>query len=103
MPTQTGPAREWLCSRPEAETASHTPAAAALSRSCPCPGSRARSPSHTRSPTSAALTMNRVESATGPGTVYPRDSKLGDACPVLAFSPTEWAAFLSRTKSGPGR
>lgn len=43
---------------------------------------------------------NCVESAAGAGTVYLRDSKLGAASPVLAFTPTEWATFLISTKSG---
>lgn len=29
-----------------------------------------------------------------------RDSKLGDASPVLAISPTEWSAFTAVVKAG---
>jgi hypothetical protein len=42
-----------------------------------------------------------VETAAAPaGTIYLRDSKLGDSSPILAFSPDEWAAFLAGVKHG---
>lgn len=36
-----------------------------------------------------------VEVASGPGAVYLRDSKLGDASPVLSLSTTQWRAVLA--------
>ena len=29
-----------------------------------------------------------------------RDSKLGDASPILSFTPEEWAAFIAGVKAG---
>jgi hypothetical protein len=40
---------------------------------------------------------NCVEVAT-PGSVLVRDSKLGDASPVLVFTAAQWAAFTSSLK-----
>jgi hypothetical protein len=36
----------------------------------------------------------------GEGTVQIRDSKLGDASPILQFTPQEWACFLDGVKDG---
>jgi hypothetical protein len=33
-------------------------------------------------------------------TVYVRDSKLGEASPVLAFTPAEWTAFVQGARAG---
>lgn len=41
-----------------------------------------------------------VEVAFLPGHRLVRDSKLGDASPVLAVSPTEWSAFIVVVKAG---
>jgi hypothetical protein len=41
-----------------------------------------------------------VEVAFLPGHRLVRDSKLGDASPVLAVSPTEWSAFTAVVKFG---
>jgi hypothetical protein len=41
---------------------------------------------------------NCVELATFDGNVLVRDSKLGDASPVLTFTPAEVAAFLAGAK-----
>ncbi len=41
-----------------------------------------------------------VEVAFLPGHRLVRDSKLGDASPVLAVSPAEWSAFTSVVKAG---
>ena len=41
-----------------------------------------------------------VEVAFLPGHRLVRDSKLGDARPVLAVSPTEWSAFTAVVKAG---
>ncbi|WP_433334533.1 DUF397 domain-containing protein [Spirillospora sp. CA-294931] len=35
------------------------------------------------------------------GLIGVRDSKQGDASPVLEFDPTEWAAFLRKVRSVP--
>lgn len=42
---------------------------------------------------------NCVESATGAGTVYLRDSKLGDASPILSVNTTEWRMLLTAIRS----
>ncbi|MGH3710004.1 MAG: DUF397 domain-containing protein, partial [Pseudonocardiaceae bacterium] len=41
-----------------------------------------------------------VEVAVLPGHQLVRDSKLGDASPVLAVSPTEWSAFTAGVQAG---
>ena len=41
-----------------------------------------------------------VEVAYLPGHRLVRDSKLGDASPILAISPTEWSAFTAVVKAG---
>jgi hypothetical protein len=41
-----------------------------------------------------------VEVAYLPGHRLVRDSKLGDASPVLAVSPDEWSAFTAVVKAG---
>lgn len=41
-----------------------------------------------------------VEVTDVPDAVWMRDSKLGDASPVLAFEPDAWAAFLAGIKDG---
>lgn len=41
-----------------------------------------------------------VEVATLPGWVGVRDTKLGDASPVLAFTNAEWIAFLNGIRQG---
>jgi hypothetical protein len=41
-----------------------------------------------------------VEVATVPGYIGVRDTKLGAASPVLAFTPTEWKAFLAGVRAG---
>lgn len=41
-----------------------------------------------------------VEVAFLPGHRLVRDSKLGDASPVLAVSPDEWSAFTAVVKAG---
>jgi len=41
-----------------------------------------------------------VEVAFLPGHQLVRDSKLGDASPVLAVTPTVWSAFTTATKAG---
>lgn len=41
-----------------------------------------------------------VELAVADGQVGVRDSKLGDASPVLSFTPGEFRAFLSGAKAG---
>ena len=41
-----------------------------------------------------------VEVARGPDGVYVRDSKLGDASPVLGFTNAEWEAFVAGVKRG---
>ncbi|WP_214408156.1 DUF397 domain-containing protein [Pseudonocardia lacus] len=41
-----------------------------------------------------------VEVATIPGYIGVRDTKLGERSPVLAFTPTEWKAFLSGVRAG---
>jgi Domain of unknown function (DUF397) len=35
-----------------------------------------------------------------PGHRLVRDSKLGDASPILAVGPTEWSAFIAVVKTG---
>ena len=35
-----------------------------------------------------------------PGEVLVRDSKLGDASPILTFTPAEWAVFLGQVRAG---
>lgn len=39
-----------------------------------------------------------VEVGTVPGLVGVRDTKLGDASPILAFTEAEWAAFTAGVK-----
>jgi uncharacterized protein DUF397 len=41
-----------------------------------------------------------VEVATVPGYIGVRDTKLGGRSPVLAFTPTEWEAFLAGARAG---
>ncbi|MGQ0774692.1 MAG: DUF397 domain-containing protein [Pseudonocardiales bacterium] len=41
-----------------------------------------------------------VEVAFLPGHHLVRDSKLGEASPVLAVSPTEWSTFTAAAKAG---
>ena len=41
-----------------------------------------------------------VEVSVTPGTVKLRDSKLGEASPVLTFNPAEWEAFRAGVASG---
>jgi hypothetical protein len=41
-----------------------------------------------------------VEVATIPGWFGVRDTKLGDASPVLAFNQTEWDAFRAGVRAG---
>jgi hypothetical protein len=41
-----------------------------------------------------------VEVAVLPGHRLVRDSKLGDASPILAVSPDEWSAFTAVVKAG---
>jgi hypothetical protein len=41
-----------------------------------------------------------VEVASVPGLIGVRDTKLGAASPILAFTPTEWAAFLDGARNG---
>ncbi|MGH3809140.1 MAG: DUF397 domain-containing protein [Pseudonocardiaceae bacterium] len=41
-----------------------------------------------------------VEVAVLPGHWLVRDSKLGDASPVLAVSPTDWSAFTAGVQAG---
>jgi hypothetical protein len=41
-----------------------------------------------------------VEVAVLPGHRLVRDSKLGDASPVLAVSPSEWSVFTAVVKTG---
>jgi uncharacterized protein DUF397 len=41
-----------------------------------------------------------VEVGTIPGYYGVRDTKLGDASPVLAFTPVEWQAFLAGVRAG---
>jgi hypothetical protein len=41
-----------------------------------------------------------VEMAYLPGHRLVRDSKLGDASPILAISPDEWSAFTAVVKAG---
>lgn len=41
-----------------------------------------------------------VETRSRPGTVQVRDSKLGDASPVLSFAPESWQAFVDALKEG---
>lgn len=41
-----------------------------------------------------------VECRTDGGMVQIRDSKLGDASPVLEFTPEEWVAFLGGANAG---
>ncbi len=43
---------------------------------------------------------NCVEVATIPGYIGVRDTKLGEAGPVLAFTPVEWQAFLAGVRAG---
>jgi hypothetical protein len=43
---------------------------------------------------------NCVQVARLDGTIYVRDSKLGDGSPVLAFTPSEWAAFVTGVEAG---
>jgi len=43
---------------------------------------------------------NCAETSIGTAVVYLRDSKLGDASPILTFTPSEWAAFLAGAKNG---
>jgi hypothetical protein len=38
---------------------------------------------------------NCVETTTRPGTVYVRDSKLGDTSPILTATPAAWTAFIT--------
>ena len=35
-----------------------------------------------------------------PGEVLVRDSKLGDASPILSFTPAAWAVFLGQVRAG---
>lgn len=46
---------------------------------------------------------NCVETATHPTAVHVRDSKLGDAGPVLTATPAAWAGFLAALKQPPAR
>lgn len=41
-----------------------------------------------------------VEVGTIPGYYGVRDTKLGDASPVLAFNPVEWQAFVAGVRAG---
>lgn len=41
-----------------------------------------------------------VEVAHLDGQVFVRDSKLGEASPVLAFTPHEWVCFVSGVRDG---
>lgn len=41
-----------------------------------------------------------VEVGSVPGVIGVRDTKLGAASPILAFDPTEWAAFVRAVKDG---
>jgi hypothetical protein len=41
-----------------------------------------------------------VEVGTIPGYFGVRDTKLGEDSPVLAFTPTEWQAFLAGVRAG---
>ncbi|MGY6657635.1 DUF397 domain-containing protein [Amycolatopsis sp. TRM77291] len=41
-----------------------------------------------------------VEVGSVPGVIGVRDTKLGAASPILAFDPTEWAAFIRSVKDG---
>jgi hypothetical protein len=41
-----------------------------------------------------------VEVARLQGTVFVRDSKLGEGSPVLAFTPHEWACFVAGVRDG---
>jgi hypothetical protein len=41
-----------------------------------------------------------VEVGTVPGLVGVRDTKQGDASPILAFTPPVWAAFLAGVRAG---
>lgn len=43
---------------------------------------------------------NCVQAGDGTGTVAGRDSKLGDASPVLTFGPGAWRAFTAAVKAG---
>lgn len=43
---------------------------------------------------------NCVEIATADGWVGVRDSKLGEASPILTFTPAEWAAFTAGVRAG---
>jgi hypothetical protein len=48
----------------------------------------------------SAANVQCVEVAVLPVHRLVRDSKLGDASPVLAVSPTEWSAFTAVVKAG---
>lgn len=48
----------------------------------------------------SAPNVQCVEVASLPGHRLVRDSKLGDASPVLAVSPTEWSAFTAGVQAG---
>jgi uncharacterized protein DUF397 len=48
----------------------------------------------------SSCSVQCVEVVFLPGRWLARDSKLGDASPVLAVSPTEWSAFTAVVKAG---
>jgi hypothetical protein len=45
---------------------------------------------------------NCVETTTGPAAVYVRDSKLGEASPILSVTPGAWAGFASAIQAPTG-
>ncbi|MGH3752660.1 MAG: DUF397 domain-containing protein [Pseudonocardiaceae bacterium] len=57
-------------------------------------------PDHWFTSSYSAPNVQCVEVAYLPGRRLVRDSKLGDASPVLAVSPTEWSAFTAVVKAG---
>ncbi|MBB5158198.1 DUF397 domain-containing protein [Saccharopolyspora phatthalungensis] len=53
-----------------------------------------------RKPTRSQGENNCVEIGSVPGTIGVRDTKLGAASPILAFSATAFAALITAAKSG---
>lgn len=54
-----------------------------------------------RKPSRSGYNGNCVEAGHGPGVIGVRDTKLGAASPVLAFTPDTWTRFATALKAPP--